>query len=97
MVENIRELHCQRYAHAFGELDLFRQGGVKVPLRHAAQVVDAAAACVVTQNAASEIIVERCRIVEHVQFRWSINGSNAVGSATFTNQMRPVTEVGIDG
>lgn len=77
MVHYVSELHRQRYAHTFSELNLFRQSSVKVPLSHAAQVVDAAAACIVTQNAAAEVIVQRRWISQHVQTEWT-DSSDAV-------------------
>ena len=96
MVQDVGELHRQRHAHPFSELHLFRQSGVKVPLRHTAQVVDAAAACVVTQNAAPEVIVERCRVVKHIEIKRS-DGPDAIRSGTSPNQMRVIVEVGING
>jgi len=95
VVENIGELHGQSHTDAFRELDLFSHRSVKVPLIHAAQVVDAAAARIVTQNAATEVVVQRGRIVEHAEVK-RIDRPDTVRSRTPANQMRVISVVRVD-
>ncbi len=96
MVENIGELHGQSHTDAFRELDLFCQGGVQVPIVHATKVVDAAAVSVIAQDAATEIVVQRFRIVEHVEVKRS-DRPDTVRPDASSNQVRVISVVRVDG
>src|SRR5262249_36919989 len=95
VVENVSELQRKGHANTLSEFEVFRQCGVEVPIRHAPQIVDATTRCIVTQDAAAEVVVYKRWVAVYVEIEWR-DGANTIRSHAAANQMRIGVEVRVD-